>query len=339
MIAAGLNSVNEFYYKAKKFGIDVYSAGDSREIAEASAAIFSGKIEGKKIITSLNGIKSVIPKEWYKKMEVLRSEPKNIYNDMNFINNKLQDKVGFSPVFHCYQEIPCNPCSTICPEDIIKMSGKNITGVPYLVNKDCCSGCMSCIYICPGLAISFVDNRKNNKKPTITIPYEIGSEQLRKGEKIIISDNTGIFVKSCEIKRIIKNKKFKGTILVQFEIDRKYSKKALGIKFKKNEDYSLVPRQVNKSLGMSIVCRCERITDFEIRSMIAKGITDINQIKSVTRVGMGSCGSKNCHALVWQIFKEEKINIDKITDLTIRPLFIEVPIGVLAAQNEEINEL
>ena len=49
LIAVGLAEVNEFYIKAEQWGMDVFSAGDAQEIAEASAAMFSGKIEGLKI--------------------------------------------------------------------------------------------------------------------------------------------------------------------------------------------------------------------------------------------------------------------------------------------------
>ncbi|MEN6559688.1 MAG: FAD-dependent oxidoreductase, partial [Acidobacteriota bacterium] len=43
LIAVGLDPVNEFYEKAREFGLTAFAAGDAEEIAEASAAIFSGK--------------------------------------------------------------------------------------------------------------------------------------------------------------------------------------------------------------------------------------------------------------------------------------------------------
>ena len=49
LVAVGLNSVNEFHEKAIEFGIPSMVTGDSEEIAEASAAMFSGKICGRKI--------------------------------------------------------------------------------------------------------------------------------------------------------------------------------------------------------------------------------------------------------------------------------------------------
>ena len=53
LIAVGLAEVNEFYLKAKQWQMDVFCAGDAQEIAEASAAMFTGKIEGRKIAQAL----------------------------------------------------------------------------------------------------------------------------------------------------------------------------------------------------------------------------------------------------------------------------------------------
>jgi hypothetical protein len=41
--------VNEFFEEAKQAGVTVFAAGDAREIAEASSAMFIGKIAGLEI--------------------------------------------------------------------------------------------------------------------------------------------------------------------------------------------------------------------------------------------------------------------------------------------------
>ena len=46
LVAVGLDPVDEFYHKALEFGIPAVAAGDAQEIAEASAAMYSGKIQG-----------------------------------------------------------------------------------------------------------------------------------------------------------------------------------------------------------------------------------------------------------------------------------------------------
>ncbi len=65
LVAVGLDPVNEFYLKAKEFGLPVLAAGDAEDIAEASAAIFSGKIKGMEIASLLGYSTGEIPKDWY----------------------------------------------------------------------------------------------------------------------------------------------------------------------------------------------------------------------------------------------------------------------------------
>ena len=50
LIAVGLNSVDEFYHKAKQYNYNAWICGDAQEIAEASAAIFTGRIEAIKML-------------------------------------------------------------------------------------------------------------------------------------------------------------------------------------------------------------------------------------------------------------------------------------------------
>ena len=72
------------------------------------------------------------------------------------------------------------------------------------------------------------------------------------------------------------------------------------------------------------------MTAGEIRAAICDGIRDLNQLKALTRAGMGACGSKTCRPMIWRIFKEEGIDFAAVTDRVDRPLFVEVPIGVFA---------
>ena len=80
----------------------------------------------------------------------------------------------------------------------------------------------------------------------------------------------------------------------------------------------------------AIICRCERVTAGDIRALIREGCRDLNEIKTVSRAGMGACGSKTCNALIYRLFKEENIPGSDIVDRTQRPLFIEVPLGIFA---------
>jgi NAD(P)H-nitrite reductase large subunit len=71
--------------------------------------------------------------------------------------------------------------------------------------------------------------------------------------------------------------------------------------------------------------------------LIKEGITDINQIKAITRAGMGACGSKTCHLLIQRLLREEGVAASDIIPNTSRPLEFEVEFQVLAnsAREEE----
>jgi len=53
-----------------------------------------------------------------------------------------------------------------------------------------------------------------------------------------------------------------------------------------------------------IICRCEEVTEEEIREAIQKGARSIQEIKKITRAGMGICQGKTCYRLVARILAE-----------------------------------
>jgi NADPH-dependent 2,4-dienoyl-CoA reductase/sulfur reductase-like enzyme len=75
LIAVGLNPVNEFYEEAKQAGMKVFAAGDAKEIAEASSAMFNGKIAGLEVSRELGIEDMPIPQDWYQKANILKSPP------------------------------------------------------------------------------------------------------------------------------------------------------------------------------------------------------------------------------------------------------------------------
>jgi len=87
---------------------------------------------------------------------------------------------------------------------------------------------------------------------------------------------------------------------------------------------------VERMADEAIICRCERVTAGEIRQLIKDGVRDINEIKTITRASMGPCGAKTCTPLIHRLFREEGVPESEIIDQTKRPLFIEVPMSLLA---------
>ena len=325
LIAVGLAEVNEFYLKARQWGMDVFCAGDAQEIAEASAAMFTGKIEGLKIAQSLGLPIGEIPAEWDEKATILKSKPGSA------VSRKQPDREeGVFPIFHCYQEVPCNPCTSVCPVGAIRTERDEITGLPYIIDLDACTGCGSCVAVCPGLSMILVDYRDDPEHPLVTLPYEIWRERVEVGQKVPVTDVDGAILGYYPVEKVSTRRKYPGTLLVQIKVDKKVAKAAMGIWV---QDQQIEPSLIyEKELPPddAIICRCERITAGEIKATIRKGVRDINQLKALTRAGMGACGSKTCRPMIWRIFQEEGIDLGTVTDRVDRPLFVEVPIGILA---------
>ncbi|MEF3280627.1 MAG: FAD-dependent oxidoreductase [Elusimicrobiota bacterium] len=330
LIACGLNPVNELYHQAVDYQIPSFICGDAEEIAEASAAMFSGKIAAHKALKYLGFVTNEVPGFWFEKLNILKSRPGNIKKREINYNKQLR----IYPVIHCNQEIPCNPCVTVCPKKSIKLEEKSITSLPYFEGE--CIGCFKCLLICPGLAITIVDKRKDIS-PIVWVPMEI-DVAIEKGEKVIAVDIEGRYLGECEV---VEKRNFKAekTIAIGIKADDAYADKIASLKILDDEFFIKHSSELKFMSDDIIVCRCERVKLGEIRKWIRKGVKDLNQLKAITRVGMGSCGAKTCGQLLLNIMRSEGVKLDEVTDLTKRPLFVEIDFGSFAGLNKKEDKI
>jgi len=329
LVAVGLSSVNEFHTKAVEFGIPSMLTGDSEEIAEASAAMFSGKICGRKIAHSLRGETVEIPADWLEKAEVLKS-PGGAVSEYR----ESKQHEGVFPVIHCLQEIPCNPCMTICPKGLITTSGHPVKGLPQYSGG--CIGCRKCVAICPGLAITLVDYRKKSEFPTVTVPWELGDWVVEKGQTVTVTEWEGETIGTGTVVSLKAAPGFPSTMLLDLEVHRSIANRVAGVRVQKSE--VTAPEKTVPELPVAdsaIVCRCERVTAGEIRQLLREGVRDMNELKARSRAGFGACGGKTCETLIPRIIRSEGIAPDEITDFTKRPLFAETRLGIFCGREED----
>ncbi len=335
LVAAGLNPVNEFFLQAQEFGFNVFSAGDAEEIAEASAAIVSGKVKAKKIISEIQ--KTPVSKEEIEKLQhlgkILASKPGKTIASENHASHS-----GVRPVFHCTQEIPCDPCSGLCVQHLINIPSENILSIPDFIDAaGKCTGCSQCVIGCPGLAITLVDYRKDAQHPTVSIPYElpITKEEII-GKSFPVTEQEGKVIGTAEVVQVIQSTKMNHTVLVKVIAPAEIAEHIAGIQLNKlpnPEDRSEI---TDSEMQETILCRCERVSEQVIRNLVHSGIHDLNLIKAITRAGMGACGGKTCESLIMQVMREEGVSMEEITPLSKRPLSMEISLNTFAA--EEINE-
>ncbi len=337
LIAVGLDPVNEFYQKALQYNLPAFVAGDAEEIAEASAAIFSGKIKGLEIFRFLGHSEIEIPQEWYQTGEILKSKPGKIYSE------QLPElDGGILPVIHCQQEIPCNPCTTLCPLELIVIESNDIRGVPHFIGDDYnCKGCGKCVAGCPGLAITLINSRKDPENPIVSIPYEFTRESLEGKQTVAVIDTNGTELGDVPLVGINSIPGNDRTLIVRVQAPRAIATRIAGIRIQPPEITKPLDRYLETIKNETIVCRCEHVTAGEIRDLIRQGYRDMNEIKAISRAGMGACGSKTCGNIILRLFREEGVPLDQVTANTRRPLFVEVPLGAFAGipiDGEEEND-
>ncbi|TYB30341.1 MAG: FAD-dependent oxidoreductase [Candidatus Mcinerneyibacterium aminivorans] len=318
LIAVGLDSVNEFHNQALNFNMKSYVAGDAEEIAEASAAMFSGKIRGIEIANELGAIDKKIPVEWQEKMEMLKSPGGE---EVEMENPRKRE--GIYPVFHCSQEIPCNPCISVCPQKGIYIDPDNMMKTPEFIENNYCIGCYRCVAVCPGLAVTLVDYREDNENPIITIAHEYGDD-LKAGDTAVLTGKNGKEFGEFEVIDTVTLLHYRNTNLVQFKVPVDIAEDVAGVLVQEDREIiEPLDKYVEEIRDDEIVCRCERVTAGEIRKWIKRGINDINQIKAITRAGMGACGGKTCENIIVRLMRDEGIDQEHIVKDVQRPLFLD----------------
>lgn len=91
--------------------------------------------------------------------------------------------------------------------------------------------------------------------------------------------------------------------------------------------------------GRTIVCRCSDITLEEIRDLIASGYQTIDEIKRISRLGMGPCGGKTCTPLIMsEIARARGISPGEVEMPTFRPPVKNIKLELLAKAGEIENE-
>jgi sarcosine oxidase subunit alpha len=321
LIGVGLVPVNELAAQARAAGLPVFEAGDAKEVSEASAAFFSGKLAAGEAVEHLTGRRAVTY-GWRRKMEVLKSRPAE-----SFTPHRPKPKEGFMPVLHCYQRIPCNPCRTVCPKNIIYIPEEDLLEVPEIRGTDCI-GCFRCVAFCPGLALTLVENDETGT--FVYIPYELNPGLLTMDREVTLTGYNGETVGEGTVRRLFFKAPDKKRGIVQVETDPETAVRAAGIRLFGEEIETVALDRKRYKKGPEFVCLCEHITRQEVETILDSGITDVNLMKAEARVTMGACGGKTCGEQIGKMMRDRKVPEEKIVENTNRPYLMEVTFKELA---------
>ncbi|MCR3906347.1 MAG: 4Fe-4S binding protein [Tenericutes bacterium] len=120
-------------------------------------------------------------------------------------------------ILECYEDIPCNPCSTSCPFDAIDI-GPNINVQPKL-NVESCTGCGLCVPSCPGLAIVIAQIRGN--EAVFKVPYEFLPHPT-KGDVWDGVNRSGDVICDAQVEHVLLTKNQDHTAVVTVSVPVEY---------------------------------------------------------------------------------------------------------------------
>ena len=87
----------------------------------------------------------------------------------------------------------------------------------------------------------------------------------------------------------------------------------------------------SKKKKEKLVCRCEEVTEENVRQAIRDGARTLREIKMITRAGMGLCQGRTCNKIISCILAEEiKCSMDKLKPYPPRPPLRPIALKVLA---------
>lgn len=211
-------------------------------------------------------------------------------------------------VIECKQHIPCNPCTAACPHGAITM-GDSITKLPA-IDPEKCVGCGICVAKCPGLAIFVVDESPADHD-TVMLPYE-HLPIPAVGDEVYALNRTGECVAKGKVSKVLNSKALDKTPLVEVAVEKGLGMQVRNIRTMdkplsaQNQFPAAAPELFIDVAGDNmLVCRCEELTKGEILEAVRNGARSVDDVKRLTRAGMGLCQGRNCRKTIERLISSE----------------------------------
>ena len=301
-ICTGLLPDNQLLRKgAEVFGRACHGVGDAVRIGEGTSAVLRGRQCAYEVMMDLGkrmdySAYLTISKDYVDSQQ----RPVRLLDKPAMPSGERKAK-GFV-IADCLYGFACNPCSFSCKQGAITKSSTSVTPV---IDYDKCIGCMECVAQCPGLAIFGYRPDRGQ----LFLPLEFN---LPAGAKeVFLVDDNGKKVGEGEIERVIpKPNKTNIAVVKAIHLEGGSLTDARGFILKENypEPLKLVPCHADGS--ETYVCHCEDVSLQEILEAL-KGRTSITaqELKHVTRLGMGPCRGSRCLPRAKQVLRQHGIEV------------------------------
>jgi bacterioferritin-associated ferredoxin len=87
-----------------------------------------------------------------------------------------------------------------------------------------------------------------------------------------------------------------------------------------------------------VVCRCEEVSEADVRRVIRMGYHSLEAVKRVLRTGMGHCQGRGCLKLIARLIQEEAgIPASEQRMPRPRPPLKPLPLGLLGGFADEVR--
>jgi glycine/D-amino acid oxidase-like deaminating enzyme/Fe-S-cluster-containing hydrogenase component 2 len=294
-ICTGLLPDNSLLSKGKVvFGQHCLGAGDAVRIGEGTSAVLRGKQCAMEIVQMLGAgvaeYKDYL--EVSKKYIESQQHPVRIKDTATLPDSERQHLKPFV-VADCLYGFACNPCTFACPSGAIS---KVSTGSVPEINYEECTGCMTCITKCPGLAIFGYDI--NRKKIYFPVEYFLESKT-----EVVLLDGDGNRVGEGVVNRIVANKNKTNLVIVDVEntnveltLIRGFLKK-LDATSECLEIFAddMPQSDIRDEPNDFFLCHCDDVKLSEVLEKTGnRTVISIEEIKHLTHLGMGVCRGKRC---------------------------------------------
>lgn len=320
-ICTGLVPDSQLLIKGNEiFGRNCHGAGDAIRIGEGTSAVLRGKQVAYEIMQEM-GMRYnyssflTISKEYVDSQQ----HPVRLLENPSTPSAERRSKPFV--IADCLYGFACNPCTFACPHGAI--SKPSTSSVPT-VDYSKCIGCMECVYQCPGLAI-FGYNIAQDKL-FLPIEYEVDE-----GAEVFLIDNNGQKLGEGVIEKILRkpNKtnvaRVKSTTLHGDSLLN-----ARGFIAKVNFPEPLQTSSITSTApDKTYVCHCDDVSlDGVLEAIGSRKFISTEEIKHITRLGMGACRGKRCIKRLKNVLAP--MGIEVVGDATPRgPLSNQVMMGEL----------
>ena len=307
-ICTGLLPDNQLLKKgAEVFGRACHGVGDAVRIGEGTSAVLRGRQCAYEVMMDLG--KRVdysnyltISKDYVDSQQ----RPVRLLDKPAMPTGERRVSKGFV-IADCLYGFACNPCSFSCKQGAITKSSTSVTPV---IDYDKCIGCMECVAQCPGLAIFGYRQDRSQIFLPLEFNLPVDSTGSPTAKEVFLVDDNGKKVGEGEIERVIpKPNKTNIAVIKAIHLDGPITD-ARGFILKEYypEPLELVP--CGADADDTYVCHCEDVSLKELLEAL-KGRTSITaqELKHVTRLGMGPCRGSRCLPRAKQILRQYGIEV------------------------------